>query len=204
MKIRTHVIVGLTAALGLIGPALAVPEDPVDVPDHQQIDNIPENWDSFFLAEETLAAHKGEHVRKFCLDDDFQANVDGFETDMLVSRTSRNNRVSKIKKLRGNVDFRVVGENTVIITLPVAGDHLVETRFCRRNLRRTKFILFTDSIDRPRLNRCVRRNQTLSIQTRLQNSGYKSCEVKAIYEWNGPDVTEYEELDGELPPIELE
>lgn len=171
--------------------------------------DIPTSWGTFFLDEETLETHKGERVRKFCLDDDFLANPNGFESEMVISRIrtqSGGPRVSRVKKLRGGVDFVVVGENAVIITLPKAGNHLVETRDCRRNLHRTKFIRFTDDINRTRLNRCVQRRQSLSIQTRLHKSGFKGCEIVNIHEWNGPVTAPDMEAttDNEPAPIILE
>lgn len=200
------------AALCVFALAAASPDD--DTPKNANADqampersyeNIPSNWEALFLDEETRETHRGDKVKKVCLDEDFQQMPQVYKTvrqKTFNDPTLKERRFTRVKRLQGGQDFMVIDQNHLVLSMPLAGNYLIETRRCKKNLDRAKYISFTDEIDRRSVNRCIRNRGGISIQTR-QKSGFKGCEVRGIYEWDGPLPLDDQISDADLPPIEL-
>jgi len=211
----------LALSLGCFNFAAAQSEDPPERP----FDNIPAKWDYYYLDGETIEAHMGEEVSRFCVDDDFMAAPHAYRTmkererargsrprlpntgGLSLSGSRLDNGIPEFRRFRflqGGVDFSIVGQNALIVTLPEAGDHLIETQGCKKNLRRAKYIKFTDEIDRRKVNRCLFKGGSVVIQTRKHTSGIKACRIKGIYAWDGPTIPEDLQIEFEEEPIVLE
>lgn len=196
-----HKAAGLALIACLFGgniSSAAGPDDPVDQPPRPGYESIPSEWTDHFLDLEIIAKFAGEHVEKLCLDDDFSARPEHYDTEMIVERDARRSSSlttrgftstrppsQKFINLQGGVDFVVINKQLFVVDLPEAGPHLVQTSSCKKHLKRAKYIKFSDSPDRLDPMRCFTRTQLFTVQTHRKR-GRQSCAVDYVFKWRGP------------------
>jgi len=205
-RIKYFCTAALCGSLAAFSLAIANPEKESSTPPARIFDNIPASWDYYFIGEETIQAHKGEKVKKLCLDTEFQEFRDIYRTvkqKRPVAGIGSSGRFSRVKLLQGGLDFAVINEDDLLVTLPLSGNYLIKTAFCSNSLERAKYLRFSDDSNRSRVNRCFRKRGLLNIQTR-RSSGFKACEIIGLYEWNGPVIPEDLKIEFEGEPVELE
>ena len=187
----------LSSGVVLAIPAMAIANEATDDAQPFSYDDIPSEWTDYFVHPNVIEKYTGEELREVCLEDDLSQNPDGFST--ATESKPIGGGFQKTIFLVGALDFVVVDTKKVIVNLPVSGPHLVETRYCKKSLDRTKFIRFSDSIDRTRVRRCFKRNENMTIQTH-RTRGIENCKIKSIHKWDGSVFIN--ELQSETPIAE--
>lgn len=197
-KSRQFIAAWLTAFLTFGGASAQTDEVPAETA-NLVYDDIPASWDDYRLDPESLEQFAGDDTRKLCLDDDFIKHPHQYEELTIRNPRQQTGKsrsrgvhasgaaVMRFTQLKGGADFIVVGEEELLLRTPETGAHLISTRYCRKSLRRAKYIQFRSDIQRSKPTMCLQRNRDMSILTRYK-SGADTCRVSRIQSWSGPFV----------------
>ena len=149
---------GLTASAGDL-ETNNIP--PVDY--KKSIDNIPGNWEEFWLDDETILGYMGEEVDEILM----TKNTYGESGDGV--------------QLAGGAWFTIISPNALLLKDETGVTKYVEFKHCR-GLDRARF-LFVQS-DKAEIK--FMRNRSLPLMSRQSGGWLEDCRIEAMHKWNGP------------------
>lgn len=168
-------------------------KDKFNEPPAKVYDNIPANWNYYFLEPELIEAYSGDVKEKICFHEDFKS-PSKFEAEHISSgrRASSNERsirdvTQDYRLMLGGTDFIVISEDKLIVKTEHTGSHILNVKYCKRELRRAKYLKFFDEIEAMPSAHCYssKLKDGLMFFTR-RNSGNARCKIESIREWTGP------------------
>jgi len=142
----------------------------MDVKDYKKtFDNIPANWEQFYLDSEQIDAGKGEQVNKVYM----TRHTYGQSGDATL--------------LAGGHWFTVIGRKHILIKDEDEETFLIETRGKCRIFKRLKHLYLGNN----EASLYYRKNGSVIGMTRFQSgnttgSPYGSCDIDKLYRWSGP------------------
>lgn len=129
----------------------------------KSIDNIPGNWEEFWLDDETILGYMGEEIDEILMTEDtYGESGDGVQ-------------------LAGGAWFTIISPNALLLKNEAGATNFVEFRHCR-NLDRAKYLFLPTGIAEVKFIR----NRGLPLMTRQSGGWLEDCRIEAMHEWNGP------------------
>lgn len=168
-------------------------KDKFSEPPEKVYDNIPANWNYYFLKPELIEAYSGDEKDEICFHEDFKP-PSKFEIVRIHSGRGASSKGRSIRDVTqdyrlmlGGTDFIVISEDKLIVKTDQTGAHILDVKYCKRELRRAKYLKFFDEIEAMPSAQCYssKLKDGLVFFTR-RHAGNARCKIESIREWTGP------------------
>jgi len=170
-------------------------------PPKRVYDNIPASWDYYFIEPELIEKYTGEQKKKICFHEDFRS-PSKFKSTPIRSSVGRRGQFRDFRLMLGGTDFIVVDKHALIVKTEHSGTHILNLRYCKRELHRAKYLKFFDEIEANPSDHCYSSvlKDGLSFFTR-RYAGSAVCKIDSIHEWTGPFELDKLHLENNALPL---